>query len=361
MSKKKIIFAFVIACIFNSFIEATFSQTLLKGGITTTLEKGHTITISLNTPINFYYSQEGDNIVAFIKEDVLIDKDFYIPKGSRLEGTIIKINEPKRFGLDGSFEIDFNEVVTPDNIPIPIFVSVSTDELKKEEKIADVLSYDSALITYGAFHGLIAGLQYGGLPLAVASHGISVLAGVAFGAGAGVIGSVMRKGKIPTAVTGINKEVKLKTNLYVFGELPKEETKNQKQETQEEYTGFRFFPSPKEEEVELEINTLSKNYSDAYGSYFVLEFNLKNKSDRIISLSDFVLLSDIDEEPLHPDLFLSGKEALKTVKPSSGITTSLAFLILDNKMNKPEHYSLAIVDPLDRKVIVKIPLKGINN
>ncbi|MBI3590767.1 MAG: hypothetical protein HY094_05225 [Candidatus Melainabacteria bacterium] len=356
---KNIIFIYFSICFLFNFIffvnESAYAQPVLKGGIRTFIEKGRTLEVNLGTPINFYYSQAGDKVAGYIREDILIGDDLYIPAGSRVDGIITEVKKPKHFGQDGSFEIDFNEIVTPDGTAIPVYASVSTDTSNVAEKASSILSYDAALVAYGTFHGLVAGFQYGGLPLAITSHGISLLAGAGIGASAGVIGSIVREGKVPTVLSGVNTDVLLKSNLYIFGELPNiKEIKNKKQET-EQYKGFRFFPPVNKDEIELVINEIKKNHSGVYGDYIVLKFNLKNNSQKTINLSDVVLLSETESGPLHADLFLSGTEALKSVKPSSEINASLAFILLNK--NKISDYSLVVIDPLDRKEIVKMPLK----
>ena len=176
---------------FLSFLQLEAqAQEVLKGGVSEVIGKGQTLEINLSTPINFYFSQSGDKVAAFLREDILIGEKLFIPKGSRLEGIITEIKKPKKFGQDGAFEIDFNEIITPDGLTVPMYASCSTDTTGKAEKVADILSYDAALIAYGGLNGAIAGLQYGGIPLALTSHGLSVLAGGALGTGAGIIGSI---------------------------------------------------------------------------------------------------------------------------------------------------------------------------
>ena len=247
---KFLIYLVINLLAFLSFLQLPVqAQEVLKGGVSEVIGKGQTLEINLSTPINFYFSQSGDKVAAFLREDILIGDKLFIPKGSRLEGIITEIKKPKKFGQDGAFEIDFNEIVTPDGLTIPMYASCSTDTVGKAEKVAEILSYDAALITYGSFHGFLAGIQYGGVPLAISSHGISLLAGAGVGAGAGAIGSVVRKGKIPTAISCIPLKIVLNSGLFIFGELPRlEEACRGKsmclpgsQETgKEEYKGFRF-------------------------------------------------------------------------------------------------------------------------
>ena len=345
-------FLISITLCLHSFNEKAYSQTILKGGIRTVIEKGNSIEVNLNTPINFYFSQVGDEVSAFTKEDILIGDDFYIPKGSRIEGIITNVKKPKHFGISGAFEIDFNKIIIPNNTTIPIYASVTTDTSRIEKQVASILTYDSALIAYGTFNGALAGIQYGGIPLAILSHGISVLSGAGVGASFGIIGSVVRKGDIPTILTEKYIPVVLKSDFHVFGELPNKREGETEKGEETEYKGFRFSPIVKKEEIELAIKNIKSEHSQTYGDYIVLEFNLKNNSHKKISLSDIVLINKSEIVPLHPDLFLSGLEALKTINSSDEANASLAFLIQDKKDN----YFLAILDPLDKTEIIKIPL-----
>jgi hypothetical protein len=250
INKKYILLSISVFTIFFSATNSTYCQTTLKGFISTVREKGESIKVSFSTPINFYYSLPGDKVRAYVSEDILIG-DKYIPKGSSFEGIITKIKKPESFGRDGFFELDFNEIVTPENLRIPIYVSVSTETKKKTEKIAGVLIYDSSLITHGTFHGALAGIQYGGIPLAIYSHGISVLAGAALGAGSGIIGSINRKGNIPTLETFFPTELTLKNNFYILGQLPEPSR-------HEDFQGFRFLPALKKAKIELDRKILAQ-------------------------------------------------------------------------------------------------------
>lgn len=355
---KQLFYIFLLIFIFISGFSynKVFSQNsplVLKGAITTVIQKGEIINANLNTPINFYFSQPGDKVVFFTNKDIVIGENFYIPAGSRIEGIITDIKEPKGFGQNGAFGISFNEIVIPENISIPISATVSTDVQKKSEKVAEILSYDAALIAYGTAHGLIAGVQYGGIPLAIASHGISLLAGAGIGAGAGLIGSAIRKGKIPTAITGGNVPVLLKSDLFILGELPKKGDKETKKPENGEYKGFRFFPPADKEEIKLSIFNIKKEHSKTFGDYFILKIKIKNDSQKTINLTDIVLINNKDSNLLHADLFLSGTKALQSIRPLEEMNISLAFTV----WGKFEDYSLAIIDSLDRKEIVKVPLK----
>ncbi len=279
-----------------------FSQNsllVLKGGITTVIQKGKIINVNLNTPINFYFSQIGDKVAFFINEDITIGENSYIPRGSRIEGIITNIKEPKGFGQNGAFEVSFNEIVTQKNITIPISAIASTDTQRPSEKAAEILTYDAALIAYGTFNGFIAGVQYGGIPLAIASHGISLLAGAGIGSGAGLIGSAVRKGKIPTVQTGSSTPLVLKSDLYILGKLPKKEDREAEKQAaygeprqgRGEYKGFRFFPLPNKDEIKLSITKIKNKHSKTFGTYVVIEINIQNNSQKTISLTDFILIN----------------------------------------------------------------------
>ena len=356
---KQIFYLFTLIFIFNLNFSynKVFSQDqspVLKGGITTVIQKGEVINVNLNTPINFYFSQIDDKVAFVTNEDIVIGENSYIPKGSRIEGIITNIKAPKGFGQNGSFEVNFNEIITPENISIPISARASTDIQKTSEKVAEILTYDTALVAYGTFHGFIAGLQYGGVPLAVTSHGISLLASAGIGAGAGVIGAAVRKGKIPVTFTGGSTPLLLKSDLFILGELPEKRTDEPASGRTSEYKGFRFFPPPNKDEIKLSVLRIKKEHSKTFGDYFTLQINIKNDSQKTINLTDIVLVNNKDANLLHADLFLTGTKALQSVSPSEESNISLAFIVQE----KFEDYSLAIVDPLDGKEVVRIPLKG---
>lgn len=343
-------FVFILCFSYNKVFSMDDSP-ILKGGVTTVLQKGKILNLNLSTPLNFYFSQTGDRVAYFTNEDIFIGENSYIPRGSRIEGTVSNIKEPKGFGQNGSFEISFNEIITPENISIPISATVSSDTQQPAEKAAEILSYDAALIAYGTANGLIAGVQYGGIPLAVASHGISLLAGAGVGAGAGIIGSAVRKGKLPTAVRDSNTPLALSSDLVILGELPKKEEKKKKEEA-EEYKGFRFSPPINKNEVKLSTLTIKKEHSKTFGNYLVIEIKIKNDSQRTISFTDIVLVNKKDSSLLHADLFLTGVKALGSAKPLDEVTISLAF----STKESPENYFIEVIDPLDKKEIIKIPL-----
>ncbi len=348
-----LIFIFTLDFSWNKVFSQN-SSPVLKGGITTVIQKGEVINVNLNTPINFYFSQIGDKVAFFTNEDTAIGENSYIPKGSRIEGIITNIKEPKGFGQNGSFEVSFNEIITPENIFIPISATASTDIQKASAKTAEILSYDAALIAYGTFHGFIAGVQYGGIPLAISSHGISLLAGAGIGAGAGIIGSAIRKGKIPTTITGSRTPLILKSDLFILGELPKKgDQRSEIRNQREEFKGFRFFPQPGKDEIELSILKIRKNNNKTFGDYFILEIRIKNDSQKTINLTDVVLTKNKDSNLLHADLFLTGIKALQSIKPFEELSTSLAFATEE----EIEDYSITIIDPLDGNEIITIPLK----
>lgn len=343
---------FIIALIIAFLIcKGAYSQTVLKSGVRVIAKEGKQFTVSINSPLNFYYSLVGDDVWATINEDISFGDNTYIPKGSLLKGLVTNIKAPKRFGQSGSFEIDFKEIILPNKTSIPIQASVSTDVTSKEKKISEILTYDAALVAYGTFHGLFAGIQYGGIPLAIATHGISVLAGGGIGAGAGIVGSIKRKGKMPIVFTGIQTKLSLKSDFYILDDLPE---KNILKTTEEnDYKGFRFNKAINKEDIEINLENVSEKKDKNYGRYLLIKITARNNSSIPISLSDFILKDESNLEFLNPDLLLSGLDALKTIKPSDGLTFSLGFLT----SKKADKYFLVLIDQLDKKEIVKIPLK----
>ncbi len=352
------LFRFFLIYIFffltSFFFLETKSQILLKGGVQTFLEKGKQIEINLITPLNFYFNNVGDEIQGILEEDIKVGGNVILSRGSKILGVVSKINEPGRFGADGSIEVELNEIIISENERIPIQARISTDTKTVLEKSANILTYDSALISYGAFNGALAGIQYGGIPLAVTSHGASVLAGAGVGAGAGLIGSIKRKGNIPTNSIGKATPFILKSNLYILGDLKQVASASPfEEDSSKEYKGFRFNPLPNKEDIEIVLKEVKKFHDKNYGNAVKVQFELKNKSSKSISVSDLRLLTVKKKSILNPDVILSGSEVFKSIKPGTSFNSSLVFLI----NSKKEDYYLVLVDPFDMQEVLRVELK----
>ena len=154
--------------------------------------------------------------------------------------------------------------------------------------------------------------------------------------------------------------LKFKTNFSLLGDIP--ETKDivyKKPPDEEEYKGFRFYPPLNKEDIKIELTNIKRDYSEVYGNYLILQFNLENKSERSISLSNIAVVgSDEPEVLIHPDVFLSGTESFKSIGPYEQIVTMLAFLTRGKKLEL-DNYSLVVVDSLDKNEILKIPLSSL--
>lgn len=338
---------------------ATIAHETLKGKISTFKTIGKKLEINLNTPVNYTFSLPGDKIIAYLKEDVDLGDNLVIPKGSRVEGLLVSIKDPKRFGIDGAFEVTFNKLVLPSGDSLPIFASATSDSsIERHEKLAKILTYDSALIAYGGINGAIAGVQVGGIPLLISSNGLTAAAGAGVGCATGVIGSIYRKGEAPSLSTIGSSNITLDSDLFVFEDLIKLNSQHLAQRALpkvNEYKGFRFNAPTKKEELEVTINEVKNEKSKTFGDYIVLNFDLKNKSRNKINLSNIVLINEDKQSLIHPDVFLSGKEAFKFASPFDKSNFKLAYIT-----NPKEKYNLAIIDPLDNTEIVRIPLSAIS-
>lgn len=328
----------------------SFAQTLLKGGVSTYKFKDKNIKVDFKAPVNYYFSLPGDKVYATISEDIKISESFSIPKGSQFIGIISDIKDPQRFGIDGNAELQFNTIKLPNGEEISIQAKASTNNKSKSEQVAEILTYDSALIGLGSFHGALAGVQLGGISLAISSHGISVASGAAVGAACGIIGSMYRKGKIPTVSAIKASEIKFSSDVSVLGNhsfIHNELLTAEKKE--DEYKGFRFSESLKTEDLKVTIKSVEKQKQKNYGIYSIITFDLKNNSNKKISLGHFILANE--REKVHPDVFLSGASAVKMINPNDELSVSLAYLVKD-----PNKYNLVLVDLLDDTEIIKVSL-----
>ncbi len=348
---KKSIILLLLIYIFS--LEKAFSQVLLKGKIETAIQKGNYIEVNLTTPLSFYFTSEEDKVFGYINEDIKVSEDFRIPRGSIISGTVKKIVEPKYFGRDGSFEIEFDEITISGQKTIPIQATVSSDSKSLSEKSADILTYDSALIAYGTFNGALAGLQYTGIPLAITSYGISVLAGAGIGTGAGIIGSLVRKGNIPYTSYGQTSKFLLKSNLYILGEQGGEisQLDSQASALSPNYKGFRFNKPIPQNEISIAVVNSKILHNKKLGKYIELEIDVENNTYKTISFSD-LKLKPSKHDFINPDLFLSGNEMLKSLRPKEKYKAKLSYLIQDKK----DKFNIVLIDPLDNIEVYSVPL-----
>jgi hypothetical protein len=186
---------------------------LLKGTVTATpspllsgtvqsIPKGTKVNLSVMGTLNSEFSQQGDDVFAKISCNVANGKTVVMPGGWYMHGTVTNIAAQKRLGRDGYVEVQFDKIISPDGeIELPFKATVSTKD-NQLKAVAKTVLIDSGYVSLGALGGSILSVQMTGLPVAIATHGISVGAGAAVGGTLGLIGALKRKGNIASFLPG---------------------------------------------------------------------------------------------------------------------------------------------------------------
>jgi hypothetical protein len=197
----------------NQRLKGTVTQSskpspLLYGSVQA-VPPGTSVNLIISGNLNSEISQKGDEVLARVACDVAGRGKVFLPGGWYMHGLVTNVATQKRGGRDGYVEVEFDKLVSPEgDIELPFKAKVSTkdNELKAIAKTALI---DSGYISYGALGGSILSVQLTGIPVAIATHGISVGIGAAAGGMLGAIGAVKRKGNIRSFFPG--DELKLVT------------------------------------------------------------------------------------------------------------------------------------------------------
>jgi hypothetical protein len=175
----------------------TFTGTLQSGVLSSELNKvGDQVTLQVDQPL---VSSDGRVIV---------------PAGSRIVGTVSKLEAAGRTGKNAMMDIDFNEIVTPDGQRYTIQGSVATDDgmLHGGTTKGRVLR---ALGTTAVGAGLGAALGTAMGPLSGGEVGRGAIYGTAVGAGVGAVGAALQKGKDVAISSGDKLEIRLEQPITV--------------------------------------------------------------------------------------------------------------------------------------------------
>ena len=126
-------------------------------------------------------TMEGDEFFAEVSSDVEGEGGVLLPVGTLAHGTVRNIIGGKRGGRDGWIEVKFDSLITPDGREIPINASMTTKN-SAPKAIAKAIGVDTAYTVTGSLVGGVTALNLLGLEAAIASHGYTLLGGVAAGA-----------------------------------------------------------------------------------------------------------------------------------------------------------------------------------
>ncbi len=324
---------------------------LLKGTVSATpspfldgavqsIPKGTKVNLSVMGTLNSEISQQGDEVFARISCNVANGKTVIMPGGWFMHGTVTTVASQKRLGRDGYVEVQFDKIVSPNGdfeLPFKAKVSTKDNELKA---VAKTVLIDSGYVSLGALGGSILSVQLTGIPLAIATHGISVGAGAAVGGSLGLIGALKRKGNIASFLPG--DEMKMITAEPI--ELP----------------GFdpAFLPSARVPVSTPNLTLAIKKpvfardpLGDKLSRQLHLDVTIDNATANQYSFFDLAVISDHDQR-YYPSLAGDFQAIRKRVPSHTQATAHLVFsvdspkrkywLIMVNKVNRDEIARTAI-------------------
>ncbi len=270
-----------------------------------TIDKDSIYQIEENLEDNSYAPFVNLKITAEITSDYSIvsaKNSIFIPKATKLSGYISEIQAPRSFDRRGYFKITFENAVCPNGENILFKSALSS---RSEAKIYNPLRHVGKA-TLGLLGGSLAGtllsLQFGGVPLAIASHGYSLAIGGTAGGFLGTVGGIAAKGKKSSIEPG-QELVIVPLDDASLDELNQVTCKNL------EISEANEAPIPMN--VKVEILSV-KEKKDLLGeSALKIKIKFTNKSDKLYKLNNFFLKDSQGNEyttsfiDVNSDIFLN--------------------------------------------------------
>lgn len=246
-----------------------------------------------------------------------------------------------RFGRDGYIEIKFEKLVSPDGKwVVPLDASASTKQ-SVAKQVSKQVATTTGYAAVGAVGGSILSVQLTGLPLAVATHGLSVAAGAAIGGTLGVAAALHRKGDILCALPG--EEIKIRLPGAITIPAFNQDVVPSKA------------PAPKLENVDMVVKDskfLPYPFGDKRSRLLVVKFTVENNGNAPISFSNIAVTSNRNHHYLpypSPSFFT---ERAKKAAPNAVQEATLTFQV-DTPNQK---YSLVILDDSNTNILSQVAI-----
>lgn len=308
-------------------------QSELFTGKVENLDRKDVLKMTVSQVLDGSFSQEGDEFFAEVTDDVSGGSGIVIPAGTVAHGKIRQATEAKRLGRDGSIDLDFDYLMTPDGREIPIEGQMST-KMHPLTATTKIVATDLGYTAAGGVIGGIAAINMFGIEAAIASQGYTVAGGAAVGGTIGLCASLYRKGKNVLIAPG--DEIRVKINTAVPLPVYKE-------------TALLQHEMPLEG-LEVKINNITYE-KDPFGELNTITMNLsiKNMSKITFSGFDVALVNDYNSV-FHPSVFGDTTLMFKTIEPGDRVAGRVSFSV-DNIKRK---FWLTFYDRKSRKPVAKI-------
>jgi type IV secretion system protein VirB10 len=154
---------------------------------------GTVIPITLTSRITTKHAKDGDGIYGKTAFPVTVDNKIVIPEGSYVRGKITEVKRPGRVKGKGELALNFQTLVLPSGITLPIYTSLGgaggAGERKGEATIEGDASKGEDAKTVGTT------AAQGGLIGVIAGGGKGAAIGGAGGAAVGAIGVLLSRGQ----------------------------------------------------------------------------------------------------------------------------------------------------------------------
>lgn len=311
------------------------TQSDLFTGKIENLDRKDVLRMTVSQVLDGSFSQEGDEFFAEVTNDVSGNDGVIIPAGTVAHGKIKQCNGAKRLGRDGSIDLDFDYLMTPDGREIPIEGQMST-KLHPLTQTGKIIATDVGYTAAGGVIGGIMALNMFGIEAAIASQGYTVAGGAAVGGMVGLGASLYRKGKNVLIAPG--DEIRVKVNTSVPLPVYKETALLQHEM---QCNG-------------LEIKVINVNYEkDPFGELntITLSLSITNMSKYTFSSFDFALINDYNSV-FQPSIFGDTTLMFKQIKPGDRVAGKISFSV-DNIKRK---FWLTFYDRKNRKPVAKISI-----
>lgn len=302
--------------------------------------KGLKFKVLPETILDTELSLEGDFFSGYLDEQAC--KIIRVPERTRILGEVTELKAPSNFKRGAKIRVHVDRLMLHDGTTVKVSADFSSkpsmqddDNPNAAKSLGRKIVRETANLSASTLVGAVDSLQYAGIGTAIATSGISTLVGAGLGLGMGLVGTVGHKGKelISTGFEAIN--LKLESDFVFLEDLPIMEQPLQLIST--ELLG-----------IKINVNKISKLYSESYGDYLLLDVELANNSPRELFMGDFVLSSRRHILPVFNNPLLANQGMIKP-EASKSENFTIAFSL--GSIKKKDNYQLMLLDPVSQEVI----------
>jgi len=181
------------------------------------LSTGTIVPLRMNTTISSETSRAGQPWSATVFQDVLVNGQLVIPRGSTVEGHVINVDNADRFGESGKIAIDFDRIVFPNGSRLENINAMLTSldpQLRSQIDAEGRIQGKNSSFKQNVFF-IGGGAGTGALIGAVAGGGSGAGIGAGAGAAVGLLFSALKKGREAVVPAGTEFGMELLTPVSV--------------------------------------------------------------------------------------------------------------------------------------------------